>query len=415
MAANSSVYVQTIGPAAVLHPDWGAAGGFQYALVPGSQPKYSVPFYYGGDPGPYPIPDNPPIEDGPDSTGDRHSLIIDKDNCILYEIFNLTGSPGSWAGGSGAIFPLNSNKLRPAGWTSADAAGLPIFSGLVRYDEILAGHIDHAIRFTAPQTRNTWIWPARHEASSLSGSQYPPMGQRFRLKASVNISSFPPHVQVILAALKKYGMILADNGASWHISGTMDPRWNDDEMHQLTKLTGIDFEAVDETSLMVNPDSAEVSATPPQPSPPTIPEGWVYIVSRQSGKCLELRGGLTATFKGDAAQQWDCWNGPNQTFRFTSVEGGYEVTVKLSGMQLDIRGGESATQINALLQQWPYWGGTNEIFQMVPTSDGYFNIKPLNSGLCLDVWDASLANGAAIDQYTCWGGDKQKWELFPAQ
>jgi len=407
--------VQTIGPTAVLHPDYGAGGGFAYALVPGSQPKYPVAFYYSGDPGPYPVPVPPPIENGVNSTGDRHAIMIDTTNCVLYELFNLTGSPGSWGAGSGAIWSLKSNNLRPNALNSANAAGTPIFPLLARYDEVLSGHINHAIEFTAPQTRNNWIWPARSEASSLGGSQYPPMGQRFRLKASVNISSFPPHVQVILTALKEYGMILGDNGAPWHIAGTMDPRWDDTEMHTMTQLTGADFEAVDESGLMVNLDSAEVNTAPTSGPAPAVPTGWVRVVSKRTGKCLDIAGGQAATAAGDRAQQWSCWNGPNQTFEFTPVNGGYKVTVKLSGMQLDMAGGPSATGNGVPLQQYPYWGGSNEIFQVVPTSDGYVEIKPRNSDLCLNVNGASLNNGAVVNQNSCSGADNQKWQLVAAQ
>ena len=171
--ANSATYVSTIGPTDPLHPDYGVGGGTDYTLVSGSQSKVDVTFNYQSDPGPYPIPANVAIESGPD----HHALIVDTTNCILYELFALQHlSDGSWHAGSGAIFPMTSNQLRPSGWTSADAAGLPMLPGLVLYDEVLSGHIDHALRFTAPQTRNTWIWPARHEASRLSGTQYPPWG-----------------------------------------------------------------------------------------------------------------------------------------------------------------------------------------------------------------------------------------------
>lgn len=228
---NSDAYIATIGANAYLHPD----------------------------PGPYPIPPDPPIEGGPDSDGDRHVLIVERDNCILYELYDAWPQPdGSWEAGSGATFDLNSHALRPAGWTSADAAGLPILAGLVRYDEVASGEIRHAIRVTAPQTRREYIWPARHYASSLTGSQYPPMGQRFRLKADFDISGFSPEVQVILRALKKYGMMLADNGASWFISGHPDERWNNDVLvSQLHQVKGSNFEAVDVSSLMVNPNSGQ--------------------------------------------------------------------------------------------------------------------------------------------------------------
>ncbi|MBC8450421.1 MAG: DUF4091 domain-containing protein [Chloroflexi bacterium] len=265
--ANSDAYVATIGASSYLHPDFGSGTwegepiGIPYVDVPGSQPLVDVTFVeYGdeSDPGPYPIPPDPPIEGGPDSDGDRHILIVDRDNCILYELYDAWPQPdGSWQAGSGAIFDLNSHALRPAGWTSADAAGLPILAGLVRYDEVASGEIRHAIRVTAPQTRREYIWPARHYASSLTGAQYPPMGQRFRLKAGFDISGFSTEVQVILQALKTYGMMLADNGASWFISGHPDERWDNDVLRELRQVHGSDFEAVDVSSLMVDPDSGQ--------------------------------------------------------------------------------------------------------------------------------------------------------------
>ncbi len=263
--SNSAAYVASMNATNNrLHPDFGrgtpATGGIPYNLVTRRQPKVTVPFYYGGDPGPYPIPDDVYIETG----SDHHAIMVDTGTCELYEIFNLTGGPGSWAGGSGAIWSLNSDALRPDGLTSADAAGLPILPGLVRYDEVASGIILHAIRVTADHTRGAHIWPARHDASSLTGSEYPPMGQRFRLKASFDISSYPAPVQVILQALKTYGMILADNGTSWHISGVGDPNWNDDTMHAMTNVTGDNFEAVDESGLMVDYNSGQaVSSSPP--------------------------------------------------------------------------------------------------------------------------------------------------------
>ena len=265
--ANSAQYIATIGATKPAHPDFGSGLyngepiGIPFVAVAGTQAKVNVTFDYDSesDHGGYPIPPNAPIEGGPSSSGDRHVLVIDKDNCILYELYSAyPQADGSWHAGSGAIFDLRSNALRPAGWTSADAAGLPIFPGLVRYDEVAAGEILHAIRFTVPQTRNTYIWPGRHEASSLTGLNYPPMGQRFRLKAAFDISSYPAPVQVILRALKKYGMILADNGSSWYLSGAPDDRWDNDVLHTISQLQGSDFEAVDESSLMVQADSAQV-------------------------------------------------------------------------------------------------------------------------------------------------------------
>lgn len=269
--ANSALYVTTIGATRTAHADFGtvyngAPNGIPYIVVIGTQPKVSVSFTYASesDPGPYPIPPDAPVEGGPQSGGDRHVLIVDRGAGKLYELFAAyPNGDGSWHAGSGAIFNLDSNALRPATWTSADAAGLPILPGLVRYEEVVAGELHHALRFTAPQTRNTYIWPARHQASNLTGQNYPPMGQRFRLKQSFGIAGFGPHVQVILRALKKYGMFLADNGSAWFLSGAPDPRWDDDELHQLSQLHGSDFEAVDESSLMVDPNSGQTNVTAP--------------------------------------------------------------------------------------------------------------------------------------------------------
>jgi len=266
---NSDAYVATIGAGSHVHADFGSGEwppgsgapiGIPYVDVPGTQPTVDVTFDYDdeSDPGPYPIPSDAPIEGGPDSDGDRHVLVVDRDNCVLYELFYAFPQPdGSWTAGSGAIFDLSSHALRPDGWTSADAAGLPILPGLVRYDEVAQGEIRHALRFTAPQTRRAYVWPARHYASSLTGAQYPPMGQRFRLRADFDVSSFSPEVQVILQALKTYGMILADNGSAWYISGAPDDRWDNDALHELHQVNGADFEAVDVSSLMVDPDSGQ--------------------------------------------------------------------------------------------------------------------------------------------------------------
>jgi hypothetical protein len=200
---------------------------------------------------------NAPIEGGSQSNGDRHALSIDIDNCILYELYAAYPQSASWVAGSGAIFSLLSNALRPSGWTSTDAAGLPVFPGLVRYDEIAAGEIRHAIRFTVPQTQRLFVWPARHYASSLTGTQYPPMGARFRLRAGFDISGFSAANQVILRALKKYGMMLADNGSAWYLSGAPDSRWDNTDLHNLASLVGSDFEAVDVSGLMIDPNSGQ--------------------------------------------------------------------------------------------------------------------------------------------------------------
>jgi hypothetical protein len=286
---NSGMYVTSIGATKGVHPDFGAGLwnggpiGIPYNLVPGSQPTVPISFDYAdeSDPGPYPFPSDPAIEGGSQASGDRHVLVLDGDRCVLYETWSTNPrGDGGWHAGSGAIFDLKSNKLRPSGWTSSDAAGLPVLPGLVRYEEVAAGEIPHAIRFTAPQTRKEFIWPARHYASNLTDQKYPPMGQRFRLRASFNIAGFAPEVQVILQALKKYGMILADNGSSWYLSGVPDPRWNDDVLvNQLKLIKGSDFEAVDESSLMLDPDSGEARTgiLPLNPNPPDQAVRLVFV------------------------------------------------------------------------------------------------------------------------------------------
>ena len=235
-----------------LHPDFGttfngAPNGIPYVVVSGSQPRVNVSFDYAdeSDPGPYPIPNGAPIEGGQNGTGDRHILIVDRDNWKLYELFDAHPVSGGWRAGSGAIFDLNANALRPAGWTSADAAGLPIFPGLVRYDEVVEQkEIRHALRFTCPTTRRAYVHPARHFASSRTDANLPPMGMRVRLRADFDVSTFPPEVQVILNALKRYGMLLADNGSGWFISGAPDPRWNDDNLAAIKRVSSQNFEVV---------------------------------------------------------------------------------------------------------------------------------------------------------------------------
>ncbi len=257
-AANSTAMIRSIGLSTGLHPDFGSYLGYgiPFNVVSGKQPMVRVHFDYAleSDSGPYPIPAKPLIEGG----SDRHLLIVDKANCNLYELYDVNRIGARWTAGSGAIWNLRSNALRPDGWTSADAAGLPILPGLVRYDEIAAGVIDHALRFTAVHTRSAHIYPARHDAG-VHAAAYPPMGLRVRLKASVDISGFRPQVRVLLTALKKYGMILADNGSNWFISGSSDSRFNDDDFHTINRITGADFEVVD-TSRLVNGPVASATA-----------------------------------------------------------------------------------------------------------------------------------------------------------
>lgn len=274
VAERSEAYVNTIGRTKTMHPDFGSGLwndgpiGIPFITVPSNQAKVNVTFDYAdeSDAGPYPVPTDAPIEGGPNSHGDRHVLMLDHDNCLLYELYAAyPQEDGSWTAGSGAIFDLKNHTLRPDTWTSADAAGLPIVPGLVRYEEVASGEIRHAIRFTAPETQRSYLWPARHYASSITDANYPPMGQRFRLKAAYDISGFSPQVQVILTAMKRYGIILADNGSAWYISGAPDERWNNDVLQELHRITGDAFEAVDVSALMVDPNSGQVRATtPPQ-------------------------------------------------------------------------------------------------------------------------------------------------------
>ncbi|HZQ08087.1 MAG TPA: hypothetical protein VFD70_16000 [Anaerolineae bacterium] len=259
---NSDAYVNSIGANTGVHPDFGAGLwegakiGIPYNVVPQTQALLPVSFSYARESnrGPYPIPANPKMEGG----SDRHLLVVQKQKCVLYELFAARKQSGKWRASSGAIWKLNSNALRPATWTSADAAGLPMLPLLVRYNEVASGEIRHALRFSASETRGEYIWPARHAASEISSANVPPMGERFRLKASFDVSGFSPQVQVILKALKKYGMFLADNGGNWFISGAPDERWDNDLLvGELRRVRGSDFEAVDESSLMVNPNSGE--------------------------------------------------------------------------------------------------------------------------------------------------------------
>lgn len=278
--ANSANFVNSIGAGAGLHMDFGSGLyegrpiGIPFTTVPGSQPKVPITFDVDdeSDPGPYPIPPDIPIEGGAAfPTGDRHGLIIDRGACKLYEVGVLNQNPAypapptSWTGYSGAVWDLNSHALRPDTWTSADAAGLPILPGLIRYDEVAAGEIAHAVRFTAQVTRRAYVWPARHFASANTNVNVPAMGQRFRLKASFSENRVPPlspHAITIVRALKKYGMMLADNGSNWYISGATDERWDNDVLHQLDVIRGSDFEAVDTSSLMINVNSGQANVGP---------------------------------------------------------------------------------------------------------------------------------------------------------
>jgi hypothetical protein len=259
LVKNSAAIVRAIGSGGSVHADFGsglyegAPIGIPYTTVGSSQKKVKVSFEYSdeSDKGPYPVPASAPIEGGRGSDGDRHVIVVDRDACKLYELYAAYPQNGgkSWKAGSGAIWSLNSNKLRPAGWTSADAAGLPILPGLARFEDLQKGGIDHALRFTANRTRKAYIYPARHFASSLTAKDLPAMGQRLRLKKGFNVSGFPKQARAVLTALKTYGMILADNGSSWYISGSPNKGWSNDDLHSLGKVKGSDFEVVDTSKL----------------------------------------------------------------------------------------------------------------------------------------------------------------------
>lgn len=251
---NSDAFIGSIGSDKNLHPDFGAPYqgeplGIPFVTVGQAQAKVNVSFTYASesDPGPYPIPKNAPIEGGPNATGDRHVLVIEKDNCLLYELFNATPMSNSdWKADSGAIFNLKSNELRPDRWTSADAAGLPVFAGLVRYDEVVTKkQIAHALRFTVSKSQKAYIKPATHAASSDANANLPPMGLRVRMLSSYDCGGFSSEVQVICTALKRYGMFVADNGSDWFVSGAPDDKWDSDNLNDLKKIKGSAFEAVD--------------------------------------------------------------------------------------------------------------------------------------------------------------------------
>jgi len=299
-----------------LHPDFGGPPyGFPFNVVSNTHPTVSVSFQYASesDPGPYPVGADTSIENG----SDRHALIVNRDTCTLYELFGLAGSGSSWTAGSGAIFPLGSDALRPLNWTSADAAGLPIFPGLVRWDEVQAGAINHAIRFTAVSTDRSFLWPARHQAGTASNPTLPPMGARFRLKAGFDISHFSAQAQVILRALQHYGMILADNGSNWFFSGTEDANWQDSLLTELKSVPAAQFEAVDESSLMVDPNSATTTPT----APPAAP-----------GTPAAIAGEASATVT------WSAPSGVVATYTVTTAPGGATATVAGSTQTATVTG-----------------------------------------------------------------------------
>jgi hypothetical protein len=265
---RSSAYVDSIGPQHKVHMDFGSnlQYGIPYTEVPAGTRARKVEFDYRDDSdlGDYPLPADAPIEGGAGGSGDRHVILVDMRRCLLYELYDThPQADGTWKAGSGIKMDLTSNALRADGKTSADAAGLPILPGLVRYDEVMSGEINHAVRFTIPHTQGAYIWPARHKASPETDQKVPPLGARFRLRADFDISTYSKTNQVILTALKRYGMILADNGGSMFISGVSDKRWDDSDLRKLSALAAEDFEAVNEADWQLLPDSGRVDPVAP--------------------------------------------------------------------------------------------------------------------------------------------------------
>jgi hypothetical protein len=270
--ARSAAWLSHMAPSSKLHPDFGPSYGAQPApygipitVVDDTHPRVRVAFDYAdeSDNIGYPLGSDTKVEGGQWLSGDRHTIVVRKDSCRVYETWATRKSANGWKAGSGASWALTRYSLRPAGWTSADAAGLPILPGLLRYDEVRAGVIDHAIRFTTDVTDRRYLWPARHQAGSVSDSSYPPMGARFRLKASYAIgSSLRADTRTVLKAMKRYGLVLADNGSPWYFQGTADTRWPEGLLDELKRIPASAFEAVDTSSLMISKDSMQVKSVP---------------------------------------------------------------------------------------------------------------------------------------------------------
>lgn len=432
----SNAYVASLGASSPAHPDFGSDpnNGIPYNLVPGNSTpaaNVNITWPFTSDPGPYPIPANAAVESPSDRTNpgeDHHMIVLDTDNCLLYEAFGAietSAATDSWDITNISRFALKSDALKSAYWSSSNAAGTTYLPGLIRYDEVAAGHIDHAIAMTGTGIGNTWVWPASRSASSLSGSQYPPMGTRFRLKASVDISGFSTNVRVVLEALKTYGAILIDNGASWFLVGVPDSRWSDDEMHVITQLNGSNFEAVDESGLIVNSSSGQVA-------PGAVPSGWVTIVNKLSGKCLEVTSGIHSLWASTgglaAVHQWSCNGGAKQKFQLVPSAGGwapsntqqwlssngkgYMINSASRGLQLAVPNGTS--QIGAQLVESRFTDNANWIWMPTPVGNGYFYIQSLSNNLVLEnLVKTGYTNGSAVEQWSYLGSDNQLWQLVP--
>ena len=424
---QSDAYIQSEGSASPLHPDFGTVyngepNGQPFVVVPANQPMVPVVFTaYGSesDPGPYPIPPDAPVQGGTNGTGDRHLIVLQSGTCQLYEMFlAYEQSDGSWQAASGAMFDLtNDGPLRPAGWTSADAAGLPTLPALVRYDEVqqaLAsdGVLHHALRFDLPNTRAQYVWPARHFASSSTSPAFPPMGQRFRLKASVNVDVYPgtntpvsPTNKVILKTLQQYGMFVADNGASFFVSGAPDPRWNDSDLHSLLNYLASDFEAVDESSLQADPNSGAVraatTASATYGGADSLTQGnWTgkYGADGQliPNGITNIPSYATVTINGDSAFTW--------------------TSSTTDPRALQISGGSSSRIASA----WESNSGSNQFTIDINLTDG--NSHQVTLYLCdwdqLGRWEPinviDAASGTVLDPETSWnfgGGVYATWTL----
>jgi hypothetical protein len=418
----SSAYVASLGAANPAHPDFGESedNGIPYNLVPGNSTppaNVSVLWPFTSDPGPYPIPATAVAEDPSDagpSGGDQHLIVLDTNNCILYEAFYaILNSPAadSWSVDSISKFTLSSDALKPANWSSSNSAGTTYLPGLIRYDEVAAGHIDHAIAMTATGLSNTYVWPASRAGTSQAGAQYAPMGTRFRLKESVNTSGFSPANKIILEALKTYGAIVVDNGASWFLVGVPDARWNDSDLHNITQLTGSDFEAVDESSLEVSSSSGQVVPGP-------IPTGWVNIVNKFSGKCIQAPSGIGVVI------QSTCNGGSGQKFQFLPEAGGWDgqwLSANGNGYMITPASGSpievpwALNQLGISMWTYPFVDSANWIWKPVSVGNGYFYIESLCNNLVLDnTLQTGYSDGSVIQQWAYWGGANQLWQIVPA-
>ncbi len=392
--------------------------GIPYTTVPGTQPGVPVSFTYDdeSDPGPYPIPQNAPIEGGANSSGDRHVLVVDRDACRLWEVFAAYPQNGgtSWTAGSGATWSLNSNAMRPLGWTSGDAAGLPILPGLVRYDEIAAGEIDHVIRFTAPRTANADVWPASHKAAT-GGASDPPMGAWFRLKASFDIDGFSAANQVILRALKKHGMVLADNGSPFYMSGVPDSAWNNSDLNLLRSIPGSAFEAVDVSSKRVASSSYAVSGAPPPPAPP-VNTAWPALsgIARDGKTLATSNGSWTGTVPLSYTYAWrrcdasgsNCTTTAGASGQMYAVSGA-DIGSKLYSLVTATNAAGSASQRSALSAvvaagppvntAWPALSGIARDGKTLATSNGsWTGTVPLSYTYAWRRCDASGSNCTTI-------------------